>query len=410
MMTRIEALEILGLKATASLEEVKAAYSELSKNCHPEEEPEKFEELHEAFSYLYRSGRRDARRKAVIQNSKSVNTAIDSNRDEQVERESDSAEIKDQEVQLRQYRTINDTGLSGFSLEEMIETLEEGGENTHSETKNNSAQDDQDKVILRLKEDIGDKLDLRSDRRLFQERIRQEDEFNEEKQREDLAEEAIKHARILYRKALNDPIRNSYTCMNELFRVYDKDVYQSKRFLNELATILSDKRLDNSIHKKVAEFYGFIGIGSFVKNVPFEQREVFETVKRRWTPAKDNSLFMTALGFFMLFELAFIIIRSTQNKVISVILLAILVFGFIINEDYSSKHKRGYRREFITVIMSVLALVIFFIGKALGSFDGIKMGDSQKSAWGTAIVLILGGCLVGSLYMYYRNVRSRNLV
>lgn len=80
--------------------------------------------------------------------------------------------------------------------------------------------------------------------------------------------------------------------------------------------------------------------------------------------------------------MAFIIIRGISNKIISSALLVILIFGFVINEDFSSKHKHGFRREFVTVIMSVLALVIYFIGKALGTFDGIKMSNSQKSAWG----------------------------
>jgi len=112
----------------------------------------------------------------------------------------------------------------------------------------------------------------------------------------------------------------------------------------------------------------------------------------------------------ILIELAFIILRGISNKVISNALLVILILGFVINEDYSSKHKHGFRREFVTVIMSVLALVIYFIGKALGTFDGITMSNSQKSAWGTAITLILGGTIIWSLFMYYRNVRSRNLI
>lgn len=49
-MTRNKAYKILGIEEKASVEEIKAAYAELSKKYHPEENPEEFQQIHEAYT------------------------------------------------------------------------------------------------------------------------------------------------------------------------------------------------------------------------------------------------------------------------------------------------------------------------------------------------------------------------
>ena len=56
-MTRNKAYEVLGIDSNASTEEIKTAYAELSKKYHPEENPEEFQEIHEAYSLLVRGNR-----------------------------------------------------------------------------------------------------------------------------------------------------------------------------------------------------------------------------------------------------------------------------------------------------------------------------------------------------------------
>lgn len=57
-MDQLTAYRILGLEPGSSPEEVKEAYAALSKQFHPEEEPEKFQEIHEAYVTLTRRKRR----------------------------------------------------------------------------------------------------------------------------------------------------------------------------------------------------------------------------------------------------------------------------------------------------------------------------------------------------------------
>lgn len=57
-MDQLTAYRILALEQGSSLEKIKEAYATLSKQYHPEEEPEKFQEIHEAYVTLTRRNRR----------------------------------------------------------------------------------------------------------------------------------------------------------------------------------------------------------------------------------------------------------------------------------------------------------------------------------------------------------------
>lgn len=56
-MTKDMAYEVLGLVSDASKEEIQKAYAELSKKYHPEENPEEFQRIHEAYRMLIRGKR-----------------------------------------------------------------------------------------------------------------------------------------------------------------------------------------------------------------------------------------------------------------------------------------------------------------------------------------------------------------
>lgn len=60
-MTKGKAYEILEIKSNASIDEIKEAYAELSKKYHPEENPEEFQQIHEAYVTITRSTRNSNR-------------------------------------------------------------------------------------------------------------------------------------------------------------------------------------------------------------------------------------------------------------------------------------------------------------------------------------------------------------
>lgn len=62
-MDKLKAYEILGLQPECSKEEIKEAYATLSKKFHPEDHPEEFQQIHEAYIMLVRGDR--GRRKST---------------------------------------------------------------------------------------------------------------------------------------------------------------------------------------------------------------------------------------------------------------------------------------------------------------------------------------------------------
>ena len=58
-MDQLNAYRLLGLEPGCSREEIKEAYAALSKLYHPEDYPEKFQEIHEAYQILNRVERRN---------------------------------------------------------------------------------------------------------------------------------------------------------------------------------------------------------------------------------------------------------------------------------------------------------------------------------------------------------------
>lgn len=64
-MDELKAYEVLGLERGASREEIKEAYVRLSKEYHPEEYPEEFQQIHEAYRLLGRAARTTRRSEAL---------------------------------------------------------------------------------------------------------------------------------------------------------------------------------------------------------------------------------------------------------------------------------------------------------------------------------------------------------
>lgn len=56
-MDQLTAYQILRLKPGSSVQEIREAYAKLSKEFHPEEQPEEFQRLHEAYTFLTRGAR-----------------------------------------------------------------------------------------------------------------------------------------------------------------------------------------------------------------------------------------------------------------------------------------------------------------------------------------------------------------
>lgn len=71
-MDQLTAYRILNLCPGCSIEEIKEAYAVLSKQYHPEEYPEQFQQIHEAYRFLMKMNRHSGRRQSPVNTGDSV--------------------------------------------------------------------------------------------------------------------------------------------------------------------------------------------------------------------------------------------------------------------------------------------------------------------------------------------------
>ncbi len=99
-MYESEAYEILHIKRGSSQEEIKEAYANLSKQYHPEEHPEEFQRIHEAYMMLRRRNRGC---RAERQNQEQAYDMESSEEHDEEQNRADQSEREEQQESAQQY-------------------------------------------------------------------------------------------------------------------------------------------------------------------------------------------------------------------------------------------------------------------------------------------------------------------
>lgn len=239
-MTRAEALRILELNNNANIDEIKSAYSEKIKDCHPEDDPEGFKNYHDAFSLLHKEYRRNARNLT-----------------------SKTSEIKEEKY-------------------EKVETVE--------------VENEEDEITKIVKANVDTELDIFSDEEEYE-----YDYVDPEKRK--LIEDAIDYTQELYESALNNKIYNSHYCMKDMFKKYSTDTYFSKDYMNSIAVMLDDDNLDDSVFGDIAKYYNFLKDNKYITDIKSERLKLFRLVEKRWKPLDHGVGFIVSLfvGIIIIF-------------------------------------------------------------------------------------------------------------
>lgn len=122
-MDKLKVYQILEISENSSIEEIKTAYAKLSKKYHPEEEPEKFQELHEAYTTLVRGSRHKKRDTITLQDEKPKITQQKNNfsnlninvEQEKIDYDFDQAVDKANETETLKNRQLIKTALIQFN-------------------------------------------------------------------------------------------------------------------------------------------------------------------------------------------------------------------------------------------------------------------------------------------------------
>lgn len=144
-MDKLTALHVLGLRADATRDEIKQAYAELSKKYHPEEYPEEFQQIHEAYRVLSRIARQNPKQQ--------IRTEERQNQEPQAEEKERQYHFRNQESQEDEKEAEEEETEFDFqnvyrqNHEEKKESPKEEGRDYHFESVlENASQKEQEKL------------------------------------------------------------------------------------------------------------------------------------------------------------------------------------------------------------------------------------------------------------------------
>lgn len=381
-MYESEAYEILHIKRGSSQEEIKEAYAALSKQYHPEEHPEEFQRIHEAYMTLRRRnrGRRAERQNQESEQKKSpmkvAGTSV--------------GETEESIPECGRQEEVSET-----NLEEAEPNISD--ENTDSEVQNENQEQAYDMESSEEHDEEQNRAD-QSEREEQQESAPQYDfdEVIEENERKDeqrlilLIQKALVEMEML----LKPPYCDKFKMFQQFFQ---KPEYQTAlkqpAFMAYFADMLADSHLKPMIYDHIIEYYRFRGL---------DPKEMYEEAAKLYYVLDDKrGMKKKKVGFWqsVLPVAAIAGIRAGTRSAepgtgvgnlfgflfVVVIVIALI---FILYRQLYKNHSSLFAQGIVALLLTISQFVIL-----MGDFYAPMMGSDA----GTLLSVFL--CLMGIIWL-----------
>ncbi|WP_294784878.1 DnaJ domain-containing protein [uncultured Eubacterium sp.] len=357
-MYESEAYEILHIKRGSSQEEIKEAYAALSKQYHPEEHPEEFQRIHEAYMTLHR---RNRGRRADSQNQESEQK----NATEEVSME-ESEESRNQDVLEEraepeaQSETYDMESSREYNTEENRADLSEGEAQQESAPQYNF-----DEVI--------EKNERKDEQRLIL-----------------LIQKALVEMEML----LKPPYCDKFKMFQQFFQ---KPEYQTAlkqpAFMAYFADMLTDSHLKPMIYDHIIEYYRFRGL---------DPKEMYEEAAKLYYVLDDKrGMKKKKVGFWqgVLPVAAIAGIRAgtrsadpgtATGNLFGFLFVVVIVIAliYILYRQLYKNHSGLFAQAIVSLLLTISQFVIL-----MGDFYAPMMGTGA----GTLLSVFL--CLMGIIWL-----------
>lgn len=376
-MDQLTAYRILRLEPGCSLEEVKAAYAALSKEFHPEEQPEEFQRIHEAYRLLIKGSRRQ--RSSDGNNYDQDFHEVLRRTEERLWKEQSQQELNFDEI-LRQA----EEELPQNEPEEVLqngenepeEVLQNEEENGSEETPESRAEYKFDEVLRQTQrrsaeEESPEKYDFES--------VLRQDEQNERERLRKLCQKALVEMELI----LSPQYRNNIKIYREFF---DKNEYQeilrNPEFLAGFCRMLEGSNLKKEIYSYIIDAYRLRGADP--DSLKPEIADLYRVLERKGGMKKKKN------GWAFVIPVAFLAaIRSgmkagvraariTHNSgafIVVCILVVILCFFIWLYRKLTEKHSSIFA-QFIIALCLTLSQFIMLGVEAYAPLIGVTGSDT----------------------------------
>lgn len=337
-MDELRAYKVLGLQPGSSEKEIKEAYAALSKQFHPEEYPEEFQQIHEAYTTLVRGSRRRGRRTESVQSTeRQEHIQQETFRADQRRKEADAENEPDKERSQEEQKQRE--------MARKYRSVVQRAENTRDEEQTETAYD-------------------------FENAVNRAEQEKAEQLRQ-LTIQALNEFQILLQPGYKEKLK--------LFKAFFTkenyaEVLKTAQFVEGLAELLEDGKLKKGIYDYIIDFYRLRGYteGQLIPEAAVLYR-VLEQKRGMEAKKKENLAYAIPAGVSGGLW-AGLRGAARSSKVMGVLMLCVLAIVLLIwiyrklYENHSSIFSQAVIAAGI-VISQFFVIMTDFYGTAFGSID-----------------------------------------
>ena len=356
-MDELTAYRILRLEPDSSLEEIRKAYAALSKEFHPEEQPEEFQKIHDAYRLLAAKCRRQRNEPKPVYS---------------YEEQKESAASKQEDFQNAD--TADD--VDGYEFEDVLRRAEE---------KIKEEQQEALEEERRRQEEIFRRQEVER-RRQEEVRRHQEEKLDfdstlekEEKRQQEALLQLCRKALIEMELLFSPQYRNNLKMIRGFFEKQEYcQILKHPEFLKGFVKLLEQSNLKKEIYEYMIDFYRLRGADS--ENLLPEIADLYRVLNEKCGMKKKSVNWAYLIPIFLLIILKTVrngLRRSGNQGTLGILLIIVILAYFFI--WLHAKLRRKYSEIFAQFIVALLLTVSQFImlgAEAYAPLIGVTGSDT----------------------------------
>lgn len=377
-MDQLTAYRILGIAEGSSAKEIKEAYAALSKEYHPEEHPEEFQQIHEAYSTLIRMSR--GRNRSVERRQPSAETEFTEDAGNQENLFDGYEQSRRGEERLKQQETERAWRTFEESYQEDSYLQDDSAEERERQTEEREAEHRWKKMDERVRYETEHAPDPQEEREEVPE---PEWDFDSALHRAERQEQADAHELTL--RALSEvKILLTPEYMHKLKRFkafFTKPEYQEilkkPEFIAEFAVLLQNTHLKKRIYDYFIDYYRLRGM-TYSQLIP-EAKALYDILeKKRGMQAKnkENAAYIVPAAIIPAIRVGLRNVDFSKEVFLGLGSIVILVIaGIWLYRKLYENHSSIFSQAMIALLVMVLQIVMLFSGVGAVLFGSTETGD-----------------------------------
>lgn len=380
-MDQLTAYKVLGLEPNSTPEEVKSAYATLSKQYHPEEHPDEFQKIHEAYVTLTRRRPRGG--------------AQTPHREEQTPYHEEQTPHREEQTPHREERTSYHEERTAYHEKPAYQEAE----NTHQ----NEQQADLNFEGMQYEREAHVEPET-----VVETEDEQEYSFEEAMQKAQMEEQAKSHELVLEAAAeLKLLVSPKYKHDLKAFKAFFEDkkyetIIKRADFLEKLCDVLEESKLKKPFYHYMIDFYRLRGYDpNELSQVGLRLYQILDEKAGMKKPVNPGIYGGVAAGIIAGLRAARPAIRGNQALSMIVLLVVLVALGVLVYKKLRGSHSSLLWQAVIAIVLIVSQFAVImtdFYGTIFGTVDdGILVATLIMMAALAWLVAVIAAAIIKAI-------------